>query len=323
MAQSSPRLPKTIACTLVAVPHSCGNAVLSAVDDGPVVVPAVEHGPDGAPELIHRVVRELATLLLLHDRLELGDDLLELIGGQFVVVLDAGGLAGFVDDGFERVFVLLVAVDAQHDVAVHLHEAAIAVPGEALVAGLGLMRAATVFSFRPMFRTVSIMPGMDSRAPERQESSSGFVSQPNLAPIVSSILPRAFSTSSFTPAGYSPFVLGVMDADVGGDGEPGGDGQAVLWPSPRGWRPSRPGCSSWCDRRRPTDRRRNKRAAGPSGAGRLLRVRLCCERRAANAARIRRGEGLIRPGAAVAAGGAEPYRGRVRPATGPSRRGGW
>ena len=42
-----------------------------------------------------------------------------------------------------------------------------------------------------MLRTVSIMPGIESRAPERQETSSGFVVEPNLAPITSSILAMA------------------------------------------------------------------------------------------------------------------------------------
>ena len=32
-----------------------------------------------------------------------------------------------------------------------------------------------VVSFRPMLSTVSIMPGMDTRAPERTETNSGFL----------------------------------------------------------------------------------------------------------------------------------------------------
>ena len=43
-------------------------------------------------------------------------------------------------------------------------------------------------SFRPMLSTVSIMPGIESRAPERQETSSGFLASPNLAPMTFSIL---------------------------------------------------------------------------------------------------------------------------------------
>ena len=59
VAQSSPMLPKTIAQMLAAVPHSCGIAVLPAIDDGPVVHPRAEHGADGAPHLLHRIVGEV------------------------------------------------------------------------------------------------------------------------------------------------------------------------------------------------------------------------------------------------------------------------
>ena len=36
---------------------------------------------------------------------------------------------------------------------------------------------------------VSIMPGMEARAPERTETSSGFSLSPNFLPVISSILP--------------------------------------------------------------------------------------------------------------------------------------
>ena len=42
-----------------------------------------------------------------------------------------------------------------------------------------------------MFRTVSIMPGMDWRAPERQETSSGFSGSPYLRPIFASTRAKA------------------------------------------------------------------------------------------------------------------------------------
>ena len=87
-------------------------------------------------------------------------------------------------DLLERVdLVLDLRLEAEDDVAVHLHEAAVAVPGEALVAGLLDRGRCRVASLRPMLRTVSIMPGMETRAPERQETSSGFLGSPNLAPI--------------------------------------------------------------------------------------------------------------------------------------------
>ena len=72
---------------------------------------------------------------------------------------------------------------AEHDVAVHLDEAAVAVPREARVAGLASASASTVWSFRPRLRIVSIMPGIESRAPERTETSSGFFRSPNFLPV--------------------------------------------------------------------------------------------------------------------------------------------
>ena len=67
----------------------------------------------------------------------------------------------------------MVVVDAEHDVGIHLDEAAIAVVGEARVAGAAAS-ASTVSSLRPRLSTVSIMPGIEARAPERTETSSGF-----------------------------------------------------------------------------------------------------------------------------------------------------
>ena len=90
------------------------------------------------------------------------------------------------------------------------------------------MRASTVRSFNPMFRTVSIIPGIDSRAPDRQERSRGLESLPNLAPIASSILPRAASTSSFTPAGYWPLDLEYSTQTSVSIVKPAGTGRPVL-----------------------------------------------------------------------------------------------
>ena len=40
-------------------------------------------------------------------------------------------------------------------------------------------KALTVLSFRPRFRIVSIMPGIDTLAPDRTDSKSGFFKSPN------------------------------------------------------------------------------------------------------------------------------------------------
>ncbi len=71
---------------------------------------------------------------------------------------------------------------AHHDVAIHLQETAIAVPREARVADLLRPAISTRVVVSPRLRIVSIMPGMESRAPERTETSSGVVWSPNFLP---------------------------------------------------------------------------------------------------------------------------------------------
>ncbi len=53
-----------------------------------------------------------------------------------------------------------------------------------------------------MFKTVSIMPGMDSLAPDRQDISNGFSVEPNFAPITFSTCRIASSTWLFSSGGY-------------------------------------------------------------------------------------------------------------------------
>ena len=55
--------------------------------------------------------------------------------------------------------------------------------------------ASTAWSFMPRLRIVSIMPGIEARAPERTETSSGVCVSPNFMPVRRSMLCIAFSTS--------------------------------------------------------------------------------------------------------------------------------
>jgi hypothetical protein len=79
-----------------------------------------------------------------------------------------------VDHRFKRLVMFAGArLHAHDDVAVHLDEAAVAVVGEALV-GAGGDEPCTVSSLRPRLRMVSIMPGIESRDPERTAKTSGI-----------------------------------------------------------------------------------------------------------------------------------------------------
>ena len=58
-----------------------------------------------------------------------------------------------------------------------------------------------VSSFNPMLRTVSIMPGIENLAPERQETSKGFLVSPKTLAVSFSVAFMAASSCSHIPGG--------------------------------------------------------------------------------------------------------------------------
>ena len=115
------------------------DTVFLAVNDGAVIVPGTEHGADGALELFPGAFREFMAGAFQHQRLEAGDQFLQVIRGELGVFHVRVAVAFFLDggDGGFKGFVVFIRVllHAQHHVAVHLDEAAVAVPCEAGVAG--------------------------------------------------------------------------------------------------------------------------------------------------------------------------------------------
>ena len=109
-----------------------GDAVDAAVLDRPRPVPGAEDRGDRAQQLLARLLGQLFAGLLGEDPLEVGDQAAQVGGLQLGVERDAAL-------GLDRLDRLLEQhrVDPADDVAEHLHEAAVGVPGEALVAGLG------------------------------------------------------------------------------------------------------------------------------------------------------------------------------------------
>ncbi len=72
------------------------------------------------------------------------------------------------------------------------------------------------------------MPGIEARAPERTETSSGLLASPNFLPVMRPTSVSAASTWAFSSCGYF-LPLGVeIGADLGGDGEAGRHRQAEL-----------------------------------------------------------------------------------------------
>ena len=114
-----------------------GAPVVGQPVDAPVVhrllgPPGLEDRVDRQPELLVRVLREGPARLVLHDLLELRDQLPQGRGREIGIRLGVGaGLRG-VQPRVEG-----VAVDGEHHVPEERHEAAVAVPREALVPGPG------------------------------------------------------------------------------------------------------------------------------------------------------------------------------------------
>src|SRR6185503_1203683 len=119
------------------------NVVLAAIHDRTVVHPRPEDGADGAQQLLPGRGREVLAGALLDQRLEADHEFLQIVDGQlgvFDVLLVALVLEAF-DDGLERLVILIgPLLYTQHDIPIHLDEAAIAVPREARVIGLRRQR---------------------------------------------------------------------------------------------------------------------------------------------------------------------------------------
>ena len=109
-----------------------GDLLDAAVGDRLVGLPGVEDRVDGAPELLDGILWEGLALLGLVEGLELLAELLEIVGLELGVVLEAELLLHV------REHLLHGLLGESHGGGgVHLDEAAVAVVGEAGVAGLG------------------------------------------------------------------------------------------------------------------------------------------------------------------------------------------
>ena len=108
-----------------------GNVVQAAVGDGARVHPARKHRADRAPQLLVRVLRKRLAELFLDLGLVEPDHMPPLVGREFGVELEPEPAFLVLQDFFEN-----LVVEAEHDVAVHLDEAAVAVIGKARIAGI-------------------------------------------------------------------------------------------------------------------------------------------------------------------------------------------
>ena len=96
------------------------NLVKPAIGDRALVHPGAEHRADRAPQLFLRVLRKSAAERALNQRLVGGDDALPLLGGQLGIERRARIELHRLDHILE-----FVVFDSEHDLPVHLNEAAI------------------------------------------------------------------------------------------------------------------------------------------------------------------------------------------------------
>ena len=114
-----------------------GNTFHLTIEDGTLVHPAAEYSTDGAPKLFLRIGWEVLTGLLLNGLLEEFDELLQRLNGEILIENNALLFLHLFDDSLEWVDVFLILrLHAEHNIAIHLNKAAIAVVNEVRIASL-------------------------------------------------------------------------------------------------------------------------------------------------------------------------------------------
>ena len=106
------------------------NVIETAVNLGPVGIPAIENRPDRAPQLLVRILRKGCAQFGLNDPGIFLDQLLPI----FNLHLNIGVVAHVFLGNFQNILEQVV-VDPQHHIGIHLNEPTVAVPGEPGIAG--------------------------------------------------------------------------------------------------------------------------------------------------------------------------------------------
>ena len=111
------------------------DAVFLAVKCRTLILPRVEHGADGTPELLVSILWESGASTLLDDCLVALDQLFQVRSCKLVVQFNTRFAANFFEDSFEWAVVVFVdCLNAHDDITIHLDEATIAIICECLVA---------------------------------------------------------------------------------------------------------------------------------------------------------------------------------------------
>ena len=169
-----------------------------------------------------RVLRERLAAFLLHALLVVDDELRPVVGGEIGV--EAVALAFLVDvEQFLEVFV----VDAEHDVGIHGDEAAIAVIGEAPVAGFLRQRLHGLVVEAEIEHGVHHARHRGARAGAHRDEQRILLVAEGLAGDAADLRQRGLDLALEVLRVL--LVVGVeVGADLGGDGEAGRHRQAEI-----------------------------------------------------------------------------------------------
>ena len=170
-------LPNTIWTTLTAVPRSSGMPLVAAVGDRPRRVPGAEHGRHGPVELLRRILGEVLAGPAPVDAAEPLQQPAQVVGVEIDVRSARPGRPCPVKRRPRR--------GARRPPSPRRRTSArTGGRSRARTARSGSASRAPPpsRSFRPRFRIVSIMPGIDTGAPERTDTSRGSDGSPSLRP---------------------------------------------------------------------------------------------------------------------------------------------
>ena len=118
-----------------------GNFIFSAVHNGAIVHPTAENRGDGANQLIHWIIGKFLAGAIKNERLEALHQFMQVRLGELCVLLHGKLALECGHDIFKWIVLIFIALlHAHHHVAIHLDEAAIAIPCEAAVVGGFLQR---------------------------------------------------------------------------------------------------------------------------------------------------------------------------------------
>jgi hypothetical protein len=179
------------------------DAVVLAVGPGPPRVPGAQHRLHRADELRPRVAGDALAAVLVERPL----------ARRPHAVVDLARVVVRADGRDELADPVPRVQRAQHRLAVHGVEAGDEIGHEADVADRPGQRDGGGAA-QPRLRTVSIIPGIDTGAPERTDSSSGTGPAPNVFPVRSSSAASRANTSSTSPPGTAPSARKRRQASV-------------------------------------------------------------------------------------------------------------